>query len=91
MLATNPKSAPPRQRLSEWTPEMERLTDLYDLVNEVIRVLVALKGGKPGNSKPLPRPVSALDRAKARKRQAKHRSLVARMLPHVQHGDSPPA
>ncbi|MBQ1047850.1 hypothetical protein KBX50_05175 [Micromonospora sp. C51] len=78
--------------MSEWTPELERLTDLYDLVNEVIRVLVALKGGKPGSSKPLPRPVTALDRARARRRQSRHRSLVARVLPHTtQHSSTSPA
>lgn len=83
VLASSPAEKPPRARMSDWSPEVERLTDLCDLVMESIRTMANLKGIKPGPPRPMPRPVSALERIRRRQRQRQHKSLVARMLPHV--------
>lgn len=78
-----PAKAPPRQRLSEWSPEMERLTDVYDRLGELIRVVLATSTRKrPKKIPPAPRPTTALERVRNRMREQKHRSIVARVLPH---------
>ena len=82
VLAKDPAEKPPKARMSDWSPEVERLTDLCDLVMEAIRTMAGLKGLKPGPPKPMPRPVTALERARRRKRERTHKSLVSRMLPH---------
>ncbi|GAA3750807.1 hypothetical protein [Micromonospora maritima] len=82
VLAKDPTEKPPRVRMSDFSPEVERLTDLCDLVMEAIRTMAGLKGVKPGPPRPMPRPVTALERARRRKRERTHKSLVARMLPH---------
>lgn len=91
VLASEPADTPARARMADWSPEMERLTDLYDLVGEVMRLLIALKGGKPNRSRPLPRPRTALDRLRARRRERQHRSIVARVLPHAAGEERPSA
>lgn len=73
--------------MSEYSPELERLTDLLDRIGELIAV-VAVTGGVRSQPqlKPAPRPVTAMERLRERRRKAKHRSLTARLLPHQAHG-----
>lgn len=78
-----PTGAPPQHH---WTPEVQAITTLTDAVNQITYVTSAANGGKPSPPKPMPRPLSplekALKRAQHERRQAAHESLVARLLPH---------
>lgn len=73
------KASPPR--LSDWSPEVEALYAVLDRVTELIHLTAAVHGSKPGTVQPAPRPVTALDRARVRLRDRRHKSLVARVLP----------
>ena len=70
--------------LREFSPEVEALRDVQDLLDQMLRVLVKVNNGKPGKHKPHPRPVSALGRAlnaaRQRMRFQRHRSLADRVL-----------
>ncbi|MBF9135328.1 hypothetical protein I0C86_41495 [Plantactinospora sp. S1510] len=72
----------PTVPMAEWSPEVERLTDLLDRVGDLIRAVVASAGAKPKRMQPAPRPTTALDRARARRRRATHNRLVNVLLPH---------
>lgn len=73
----------PSRRMSEWSPEMEMLTNLYDAVRENTRAVISSAGGKAGKIQPAPRPATALDTARRQRALKKHRSVVARVLPHA--------
>lgn len=68
--------------MSEYSPEFEMLANLYDRLGDLIQATIAAQGGKPPKVKPYPRPSTALDRVRERRRYDKHRRLVARVLPH---------
>jgi hypothetical protein len=73
----------PTVRMSEYSPELERLTDLMDRLGELIAVVAAANGvKKPKLPRPAPRPATASQRLRKRRREDKHRALVARVLPH---------
>lgn len=76
-----PSKAPP---MREWSPEVEALRDVQDVLDQTLRVLLKVNGGKPGKHKPYPRPMTALSKAirsaRQRLRYAQHRSLVDRVL-----------
>ncbi|MER7331661.1 MULTISPECIES: hypothetical protein [unclassified Micromonospora] len=82
VLDNPPPENQPARRMSEWSPQLEMLTNLYDAVRENTRAVIASAGGKPGKVLPAPRPVTALERARRARRWEKHRSVVARVLPH---------
>lgn len=82
VLANPPAETPPSRRMADWSAELEMLTNLYDAMRENTRAVVASVGGKPGKVQPAPRPTTALERARTQHRLRKHRSVVARMLPH---------
>jgi hypothetical protein len=72
----------PKVRMSEYSPELERLTDLLDRLGELISTVAAAGGAKhPPRVKPAPRPVLASARVRARRRVERHHRLVARVLP----------
>lgn len=79
---------PKGPRINTWTPELAMLTSLTDAVRRVEWAVFASQAGqKAGEApKPLPRPQTALELeiklAEHRLREARHKSLVARMLPH---------
>lgn len=81
VLRTDALSKAPRQRMADYSAEVERLTDLVDLVRELIAATVAGQGVKPRRPIPAPRPVTAIERVRKRQREKQHRSLVARLLP----------
>lgn len=82
VLASAQSNRPAHPRMQDWSPELELLTSLYDRVGELVRVSVAATGSRPKRLQPAPRPVTALDRARARRRKAQHQRLVTTMLPH---------
>lgn len=79
--APQPKAAP-SVRLADWSPELEMLTNIYDRLAELIRVQAMAAGGKPKKAPPAPRPLTALDRVRARRRKRQHNRLVSVLLPH---------
>ena len=81
-LADQPEPArTPKRRLSEWTPVVELLTIIADRLAEQTQVVAASRGARPRQIPPLPRPGTAMERVRERRRQQRHRSLVARVLP----------
>lgn len=69
-----------RPRISEWSAEMEKLTDLVDRMGEVMQAVVASAGGKPPKVHPQPRPKTAVDRLREKKRYEHHRKVVSRVV-----------
>lgn len=68
---------PPRgPKVSEWTPDVAMLTNIYDRLGELIGAVIAGAGGKPPQNRPLPRPKTEVDRFKERAARARHQSLV---------------
>lgn len=74
-----PSSSSPR--LSEFSPEVQALAEIRDLLASLIGVQIARAGKKPKKIKPYPRPVSAIERARKHRQYATHRSVVDRLLP----------
>jgi hypothetical protein len=73
--------------VSEYSPVVEVLTDVLDRLGELITVTVAARTGRASAVPRAPRPVTALEQAKRRRREQRHSNLVARLLPHR---DQPP-
>lgn len=73
-----PRGAGPR--ISEWSPELERLTDLVDRMGEVMVAVIASQGGKPPKLRPHARPRTAIDRLREKRRYEHHKKVVARVL-----------
>lgn len=67
-----------------WTYDRELLTLLVDEIRSLHSTLVAVNSrkGKGFPVKPMPRPVTALDRVARRSRLARHEDLVARVMSH---------
>jgi hypothetical protein len=82
LMLDQPASPGQGRRISEWSPELEMLTNLYDRAGELIAAVVAAAGAKPPKVRPAARPTTALQRVRRRQHLAAHRSLVARLLPH---------
>lgn len=82
----------PLPKLAWWTPEVDKLTDVLDAIRSLQDVLIrvnveaaAAKKMKPPEPTPRPgRPRIAGDRVKpsTADQMARHKSIVARMLPH---------
>jgi hypothetical protein len=68
-------------RVSEWSPERAALAEISDKLSTVIAAVIAAAGARPPNIRPTPRPRTAADRLRARRRVETHLSLVARVLP----------
>jgi hypothetical protein len=78
--AENKKAKGARPRISEWSPELERLTDTVDRLGEVMQAVVASNGGKPPRIRPQLRPKTAIDKVRERKRHEHHKKVVSRVL-----------
>ncbi len=63
--------------LEDWTPEAPYLAAAVDRLGEVVAALVGLGGRKPPKVHPLPRPRTAIDRARTRRSWDRHHSLVS--------------
>lgn len=68
--------------MRDWTYERELLSALVDSVRSLHSSFVAAntKGGKGFEVKPLPRPVTAIDRIKKRQRWQRHHELARLVL-----------
>jgi hypothetical protein len=82
VLESEPDEQPPTRRMAEWSAEVELLTSVLDAVRENTRAVVAVAGGKPGRFHPAPRPKTALEKARGRKRRLIHERLTAKLLPN---------
>lgn len=71
---------PRGERTTDWSSEREGLARLEDEIKLLRATLTAAHGGKP-KVVPTVRPITAVDRAKRRKRREDHAALVARVLP----------
>ncbi len=90
MLSALPeRKGGPIRRMREFSAEVEVLSVCADRLAELIQAVGATKGAKPKAIRLMPRPVTASQRLAARRRKAKHDSIVARMLPN--RGKSTPA
>lgn len=67
--------------MSDWSPTVELLTAILDRLAEVTQAIAVGNGAKPRKLPKAPMPVTAIDRVRNRRRMAKHRSIVARVLP----------
>jgi hypothetical protein len=81
----DPAAKPSPPRLTEWTPEVRALATVVDRIGELLRVQIARGSGKKAPALPLyPRPVTAAERLRRRRRLEKHHAVVARVLPNKQ-------
>lgn len=72
--------APP---MSQWSLTAGLLATLIDEVRGLRFITQAVNSKqKPRPPMPYPRPQTAMDRVRRQEREARHRSLVARVLPH---------
>jgi len=69
--------------LQTWSPEVAELVGLRDDVRNQTAVIVKSNGGNAREPKPLPRPATANETARLRKRMRDHDILRRRMLPHL--------
>mgnify|MGYP006199840543 CR=1 FL=1 len=68
--------------MADWSPELETLTAAVDRLGDVVKAVVAtIPKAKVPKIPPMPRPRTALDRVRQRRRVRAHRALVARVLP----------
>lgn len=77
-----PAKRTPHRRMADWSPTVEILTAMLDRLAELTQTVAALGGAKPRKLPRAPHPVTAIDRARTRRRQQSHESLVARVLPN---------
>jgi hypothetical protein len=74
--------AKPRRHMAEWSVEVELLSSLLDRLGELISVSMVAAGAKKAPKvAPAPRPATAFERVRNRRRWQQHHSLVARVLP----------
>jgi len=71
------KPQPPRLR--DYTPVVERLDHLIDLVGNQIQVTIAASGTKPPKIKPVRRPEPAIDRVRKQKRSRAQQAMLAEL------------
>jgi hypothetical protein len=72
--------APP---MSQWSMTANLLAVLIDEVRALRHITLAVNSKqKPQPPNLYPRPQTAFDKVRLQEREAKHRALVARMLPH---------
>lgn len=74
-----------RPRQSTWTPEVEAITQVGDLLKSLIAITVMVnskKGSKKPDTSPLPRPGTVVDDIKRERKRKKHLELVREVLPH---------
>ncbi len=64
----------------EYSPEVEMLSAVYDRIGELVRVTAMARGARAKAPSPAPRPISALERVRARWARQKHERLAARLL-----------
>lgn len=81
LLSQDPSEKPPVRRWSEYSVVVELLTAIFDRLADIPNAIAAANGGKPRKVPPYPRPVTAMEKVRRRRRKANHRSVVSRVLP----------
>lgn len=76
------------ERISDWNPETGLLAAIYDRLGDVTNAIVIMGGGKKLDTKPLPRPVTAIQ--KTRKARALERSKAFRFRMTHRPGEEDP-
>lgn len=74
--------------LSEYDTHASLLADVIDRLGDVLSVLMAQNGGKPGRITPAPRPITGVERARKRMADEKHDALVAEVNAAMQRWDA---
>lgn len=64
--------------MRDWSPVLEMLTVIADRQADVVQAVIAAAGGKPPKIKPLPRPKTALD--KARDPRLQHQKILSKVM-----------
>lgn len=83
--APEPKPGPPP--LHTWTPEVDKLTLIADRLGEVVAAVYSTNAKKPPKPPPrLPRPQTAYDRIKTKRRRDKHHLVRNRLREAAQAG-----
>ena len=76
-------SAPYRPPMATYSSEVEMLTAVADEIRLMRYALERANGSKQSSPPPMyPRPYTAMEKARVDRRETRHKSLVARMLPH---------
>lgn len=75
-LASQPQAPPSPPPLSEWTPEVARLADIYDAVRSLEGAVIRASGNKAPRYEPMPRPVTGVQEARERVAQRRYEALV---------------
>ena len=76
-----PDVTSPSERLSEWSPVREGLARVEDALHQVSATVIAAAGAKPPKVEPATRPITAIEKARYRRRSREHEELLARVLP----------
>lgn len=76
-----PEPSSHSERLSEWSSLREGLARVEDALHHVSASVIAAAGAKPPTIDPAVRPITAIERARRRRRVREHEALVARVLP----------
>jgi hypothetical protein len=72
----------PRRYMAEWSVEVELLSSVLDRLGELISVSMVAAGAKKAPKvAPAPRPMTAFERARSKRRWQNHNALVSRVLP----------
>lgn len=79
LVADAPDAPAWKPRLSDWTPELDELTRISDGIGQ-LSALYLQSHGQSVRIPTRPRPVTAFDRARAATDEARHRSLVKRLI-----------
>jgi hypothetical protein len=73
----------PRRRIIEYSTEAELLSVAVDRLGELIQAHATSKGARRRRIEPMPRPVTAINRAKDRRAKRKHKYTVARVYGYI--------
>lgn len=74
-----------RPRMSSWTPEVEAITQVHDMLKVLVGLTImanSKKGAKKPDTAPSPRPGTVLDKVRLESKREKHKALVKRVLPN---------
>lgn len=75
------RSAKWSRQQRDYTPEVEMLSALFDRIGELIRVTAMSRGSRNAKAPATaPRPVTALERVRARNARRQHERLASRLL-----------
>lgn len=64
------------EQLADWSPEVNRLVRIEDLLQQLLRATISATGAKGGKFKPAERPRTAFDRVKTNQQWAEYDYLM---------------